>query len=294
MNDTLGSGGTASLTAGTLVNPVTIQKFQTSDVAVKIFQEKQGSKNVNENFRYEIAIMSLLQKVQNVCKFIGYMEQPFQAIVMKRYQSSVLEYARNRDLTTQPYLMLQLAWQVANGMKSIHGLNILHLDLKPGNILWEETEGVISFVVSDFGCANIIGNKRDVVSGLEVPREVGVSIRYAAPEVFQHLASMNFTGRNERIKNELFKSVDVYAYGLSMYHLMRPKAPVFWPQLAQTDVMEKVLRGERPEISEIPTTLLNHPDTCKLIPIIKRSWSHIPEDRPTFEDILGQLTMNWQ
>ena len=73
------------------------------------------------------------------------------------------------------------------GMLEVHRMNIVHLDLKPLNVLMDKQpdESFVA-VVSDFGCANVVGNSKlnsRIVKGLATPSTAAFTVPYAAPEV---------------------------------------------------------------------------------------------------------------
>jgi serine/threonine protein kinase len=244
----LGKGGTASIYGGTLINPLLIGKHGLTNIAVKLFPEKAGDhenssaseSSANDSFLYEVAIMNLIQPNPHIVKFIGFMETPRCAIIMKQYEGSLYGLLKEKIIAIDPNLCFKVARDVANGMKLIHGMNILHLDVKPHNILWERLEdGSLNFCICDFGFASLVGESRAIVSGLQVPKSVGITVRYTAPEVFVRLAlSSNNSGR---VNTDLCRKIDVYAFGLSIYEVMNGGS--FWKDLDYAGIIKKVQIG---------------------------------------------------
>ena len=125
---------------------------------------------------------------QNLIMFLGYVETP-NGIVMKRYLCSFRDVLKDKD--TYPSLskeqICEWTQQIATGMQEVHRFNVVHLDLKPLNVLMDkQADGRLVAVVSDFGCANVVGNSKfnsRIVRGLEAPSTAAFTVVYAAPEV---------------------------------------------------------------------------------------------------------------
>ena len=279
-SDKLGKGGTASIYAGTLINPKLVEKHGFNTVAVKVFSLTSGQ---DESFRYEVAIMNLIPLNPNTVRFVGYMEAPQPAIVMKQYEDSLYNLIQNS--TINPDLAFKAATDIATGLQLIHSLNILHLDVKPQNMLWERlSDGSLNFCICDFGFASLVGDSRDIVSGLRVPKTVGVSVRYTAPEVFVFLSSAD---HYRRLDSELSKKIDVYSYGISMYEMLL--GSLFWKELSFEEIVQKITTGERPSISSISSAMQEDPRSGLLIEIVKMCWSQFASDRPSFTRICYKI-----
>ena len=91
---------------------------------------------------------------------------------------------------------LKLVWQIASGIADIHGLGVIHRDIKPNNMKID-SEGVVK--VFDFGLARDEGPRASTVGF------VGTQ-GFAAPELYAHHAK--FTA-----------AVDTYAFGATALFL---------------------------------------------------------------------------
>lgn len=132
--------------------------------------------------------MSMLCNHPNIIEFTGYSDTPDFCIVMKMCSYSLHQLIHSSS-ELEVRVVLKLAKEVAAGMAFIHQNEILHLDLKPGNILIDEygdDPDKMTAKITDFGFATPIEGSSELdreVSGLKRARIVGMTTEYAAPEV---------------------------------------------------------------------------------------------------------------
>ena len=77
---------------------------------------------------------------------------------------------------------------VASSLNFLHGINLVHADLKPENLMmtsWTESNARLKLV--DFGCAVILGEKR--ASGGKASKDDVGTTAYWPPEAFKHYHS---------------------------------------------------------------------------------------------------------
>jgi DNA-binding winged helix-turn-helix (wHTH) protein/serine/threonine protein kinase/tetratricopeptide (TPR) repeat protein len=138
-------------------------------------------------------------------------------------------------------LRLKLLADVARAVAAAHGLDLLHKDLKPGNILMASSPGATPQIkVADFGSASLLGPERlgalgitnmgFTLGGAGGENALTGTLMYVAPEV---LAGQAPTAAS-----------DVYALGVLLYQLAigdfrRPLAPGW-----EADIPDPVLRAD--------------------------------------------------
>jgi len=181
----------------------------------------------------------------------------------------VLEYCNSGDLSkalqrpTPPNFFWKIADDVANGMGYLHRKQILHRDIKPGNILLEGdvAGGAFSAKLTDFGVAIM----HESAAGEEHTAETG-TYRWMSPEVIRH-ESYSFMA-------------DVYSYAVVVWQLVTREIP-FEP-LSQLEAAGKVaIENARPVIPQgIPDLIMA---------LIERCWSQNPDDRLPFAQISIEL-----
>ncbi|KAA0021060.1 serine/threonine-protein kinase [Antrihabitans cavernicola] len=95
--------------------------------------------------------------------------------------------------------------QIADGLDYAHGRDVLHRDVKPGNILVESTPSLA--VLTDFGVAYLLDDSRPLVR----KGRILSTIPYAAPELLQG--------------QQLLPATDQYALACTLVELLTGRTP---------------------------------------------------------------------
>lgn len=154
--------------------------------------------------------------------------------------------------TTNQYL--KLVWQIASGIADIHGLGVIHRDIKPNNMK-VDLEGVVK--IFDFGLARDEGLGASTVGFVGTPG-------FAAPELYASHAT--FTA-----------AVDTYAFGATALFLglrdlpteLKRRPPVF----SATDYFAR-----------IPFALAD-----EVVGVLDACLEPEPADRPPMRDVRDVL-----
>ncbi len=109
-----------------------------------------------------------------------------------------------REGPQAPGAALQLIEQVGDALGHLHRHGLVHRDVKPGNIYYDDRGDM---VLGDFGLARRLSDR-----GITLSREFIGTPLYLAPEVFR---SPDFD-----------ESVDLYALGVSAFELLLGRAPM--------------------------------------------------------------------
>jgi serine/threonine-protein kinase len=182
-------------------------------------------------------------KIKEIGKEI---EVPF--LTMKYIKGTTLkEKIKKGPLSIE--LALKIAGDILSALKAIHDKkNIVHRDIKPGNIIIEEDTG--KAVLVDFGIAKDI-NMQLTTTGISLGTP-----KYMASELFDS-------------KGKLSHLSDIYSFGVVLFEMLTGKAPFDAP-----DISYKHMVAHVPDASESNPQLPQEIDG-----IIKKAMAKKPKDR---------------
>jgi len=240
-NRVLGKGSFGAVYAGTC---------RGKDVAVKIL-DNDVSDNVLEDFKNEVAVMAKLRH-ENLLLFMGVSTQggKLQIVTELMPKGSVHFLLRDKVPLTMKRKML-IAIDTALGIFWLHQTGILHLDLKPANLLVNDSWVV---KVADFGISQMRENLDSI----------GGTLNYMSPEIL--------------MGGEVDEKADVYSFGMVLWELVSERVP--WRNELNSLDEYKItvgVSGKRPPV----------PQNCppKLLSLIEKCWAQNPKDRLTFAEI---------
>ncbi|ELP93695.1 serine/threonine protein kinase HT1, putative [Entamoeba invadens IP1] len=164
-----------------------------------------------------------------------------------------------QDYLKLPYkLKIRMLFDTAKGMQFLHENRIMHLDLKPDNLLVNSLDphSVCSVKITDFGTSRFVKKtmKKNEDKGLGTPV-------YAAPETFH---------------DEYTYSGDVYSYGITAWEIFYQEEP--YKELKSVfEIKDHVEKGKRLILDKSMP-----PDYAQLI---QSCWKQDGKERPTFDQV---------
>jgi len=162
------------------------------------------------------------------------------------------------------YRIEDVALGIVNGMEYLHSRNIMHCDLKPANIGFDQHNTIKIF---DFGLSRKRTDTRtndlpqkDLLSSLQRESLCVGTPRYMAPEIanFRHAYAF---------------SADVYSFGIVLWQLLTNQKP-------KTN-KAAILEGKHPPLIYVHSKLLRQ--------LLKLCWAANREIRPSFSSIKKTL-----
>ncbi|KAL1361291.1 hypothetical protein AAHE18_04G243100 [Arachis hypogaea] len=256
--DKLGQGGYGTVYKARLTNG--------RQVAVKILTESKGN---GEEFINEVASISRTSHV-NIVSLLGFYRYIYKAESSKAFCS--LDWS----------ILHNIAIGIAQGLEYLHQgctTKILHLDIKPENILLDEH---FCPKISDFGLARICQKKESNVSILGTRGTPG----YIAPEIFS------------RAYGRISDKSDVYSYGMLILEMFGKRnnfnnkeshrSEMYFPDWIYEDLDQGNIFGRHSDISDEDNDMIK-----KIILVslwcIQPNPSHRPSMNKVVEMLHGEL-----
>lgn len=230
----LGKGGFAICHRAELLQ----QNKPTGDIiALKIVKSKMEPPKLAQKFVTELQIHSKISHPNIVEFYRAFSFELSTYVVLELCENgSLADAIKKRKYFTMPEIR-RFMIQTCGAIKYLHHRNIVHRDLKTGNLFLDKD---MNIKVGDFGLAallisqNDLGGRRTTMCGTP---------NYLAPEVLEKSGR----GHNEK--------VDLWAIGIMMYTLAVGRAPFHAPK--REDIYKKLRNREYswPELSKFPNDI---------------------------------------
>jgi hypothetical protein len=158
------------------------------------------------------------------------------------------------------YQKVTCARDIASGMAWLHHIQVVHLDLKPTNILYDSNRRM---KVADFGLARFKSEDG------YVPGACGGTPLYSAPEVL--------------MKEDFTDKADVYSFALIFSYVLSGHEPFTGFTVWDDFFHAVVTKGQRPQLAPaVPKRIRRLIESC---------WAFDPDVRPSFIEILAILEL---
>jgi len=187
--------------------------------AIKCTKNKfKGQNNLNQALNEAQALASLCALDENpfiVRYYSAWIEDDRLYLAMEHCQSN-LKVLRQQHIKFSESMIRQIMRDICTGLRHLHNQKIVHLDIKPENILYSKTK---KYKIADLGLSRIAqrSNHEDINEG---------DCRYLAPELLKDFPDNQIP--------DLTKA-DIFSFGATIYELMigndLPKNGVEWTDL---------------------------------------------------------------
>lgn len=233
-----------------------LRDSDTSEVSVPVTDNKDLVSKCLKKFKSEAKKIASLNN-DHIVNIIDVFEENGTAYyVMKFLRNGSLASKVNGNPLSEEEA-LHVTREVCDALNSIHNNGLLHLDIKPANILFDERYRA---VLIDFGVSKYVDSEKDTATTSSL---VGFSRGYAP------LEQINAAG------STLTPASDIYALGATLYNLVTGKTP---PEASE--VMDTGL-------PELPASL--SPEVKNAITqAMQPRRSNRPQDIPSFLSLLPE------
>ncbi|KDQ49363.1 hypothetical protein JAAARDRAFT_644376 [Jaapia argillacea MUCL 33604] len=265
-------------------------EYQNRQVAIKVLTAKTQNLDVvrfRKRLFDEIFVWKRVSEgpPPNIARFIGasvtsaveglrpyHVESSFCMISEWMKNGNVLGYLENHPAASRVCILRD----VMAGLHHLHGIDVIHGDLKGTNILIDDRGHAL---LTDFGLTNLAAYDSDIVHSLSTTSARNGSWRWMPPERFDPGQADPTAPKGPT------RSGDVYAFGLVIYEVYSDKLPFDW--LEEPAVPKVVMEGGRPPR---PDEGANRGLSDALWHLAKRCWSQCSADRPDLASVLRALS----
>lgn len=196
---------------------------------------------------------------------VGAFEDETPYIVMEYIEGRSLDAVLKAEGRMDPDRARVVLLELARALDAAHGHGIVHRDLRPGNVLIEDSGRV---VLTDFGIAGILESGTETITRITQAGQLLGETRYTSPEQLQ----------GERVTAE----ADLYSLAITGYEMLTLELP--WVNrgpaaLVRAHLMEepRPLQSLRPDVES------------GLADVLQRCLAKEPTHRPRAADVARQL-----
>ena len=240
-------------------------------VAIKVLAPEMAATSPARKRFLREARSSAAVRHENVVAIYAVEDEPISYLVMEYIPGRTLQQRLEEQGPLDVAGVLQIGKQIADGLAAAHAEDLIHRDVKPGNILLEG--GVNDRVkITDFGLARTADDASMTQSGM-----IAGTPLYMAPE--------------QALGQKLDQRADLFSFGSVLYQMISGRPPFRAPTTVA--VLKRVSEDEPRPIQEIIPETPNW--ICRLI---SRLHAKNPDDRyrsaKEVSDLLAQCSIDLQ
>nr|XP_020027205.1 serine/threonine-protein kinase 17A [Castor canadensis] len=238
-----------------------IKKDSGREFAAKFMRKRRKGQDCRMEIIHEIAVLELAQDSPWVINLLEVYETPSEMIL-------VLEYAAGGEIFDQCVAdredafkekdVQRLMRQILEGVRFLHTHNVVHLDLKPQNILLTSESPLGDIKIVDFGLSRIMKNSEEL-------REIMGTPEYVAPEILSY--------------DPISMATDMWSIGVLTYVMLTGISPFLGDDKQETflNISQMNLSYSEEEFGGVSESAID---------FIKKLLVKKPEGRATAEECL--------
>ncbi|XP_058390664.1 serine/threonine-protein kinase 17A isoform X2 [Diceros bicornis minor] len=237
------------------------EKDSGKEFAAKFMRKRRKGQDCRMEIIHEIAVLELAQDSPWVINLHEVYETPSEMIL-------VLEYAAGGEIFDQCVAdreeafkekdVQRLMRQILEGVRFLHAHDVVHLDLKPQNILLTSESPLGDIKIVDFGLSRIMKNSEEL-------REIMGTPEYVAPEILSY--------------DPISMATDMWSIGVLTYVMLTGISPFLGDNKQETflNISQMNLSYSEEEFDVVSESAVDFIKTL----LVKK-----PEDRATAEECL--------
>ncbi|XP_049912040.1 serine/threonine-protein kinase 17A [Epinephelus moara] len=259
-----------------------VEKRTGNEYAAKFMRKRRKGQDCRMEIIHEIAVLELATSSPRVINLHQVYEMASEMVL-------VLEFAAGGEIFNQCVSdqedeafseedVKRLMRQILEGVSFLHQNNVVHLDLKPQNILLTSSSPLGDIKIVDFGLSRMVNSHQEL-------REIMGTPEYVAPEILNY--------------EPISTATDMWSTGVLAYMMLTGISPFLgenkqetFLNISQLNVSyteEELQQLDQAALSFIQTLLCKQPqDRATAEQCLKHPWLQSPEPQipPTVEEIL--------
>ncbi|XP_078084746.1 serine/threonine-protein kinase 17B-like [Mustelus asterias] len=184
-----------------------IEKATGKEYAAKFLKKRRRGLDCKADIIHEIAVLEVTKSNPRVVDLYEVYETTNEIILVLEYAAGGEVFnlcVADRDEAPSEKDVIRLLRQTLEGVVFLHQNNIVHLDLKPQNILLTNSSPLGDIKIVDFGLSRRVDNVGEL-------REITGTPEYVAPEILNY--------------DPISTGTDMWSIGVLVYMLLTGKSP---------------------------------------------------------------------
>ncbi|KAM4626791.1 serine/threonine-protein kinase 17B [Discoglossus pictus] len=239
-----------------------VEKSTGREFAAKILKKRRRGQDCRAEILHEIAVLEMTKPSVHIVDLHEVYETSHEIILVLEYAAggeifNLCVADRNDSFSERE--ITRLLRQIIEGVCFLHQNNVVHLDLKPQNILLSSVDPLGEIKIVDFGMSRKIGKSSEL-------REIMGTPEYIAPEILNY--------------EPITTATDIWSIGVICYMLLTGESP-----FVGADKQETYLNISQINVDYSEDTFASISEEA--IDFIKSIFVKNPEERATAEDCLS-------
>lgn len=243
-----------------------VEKATGKAFAAKFLKKRRRGRDCRAEVIHEMAVLEMARNNPRVVNLHAAYETDHDVVLMLEYAAGgeIFDHCVSEELLPEAQI-IRLIRQTLEGVHYLHQSNLVHLDLKPQNILLTSLLPPGDIKIVDFGLARRLGAVGEL-------REILGTPEYVAPEILNY--------------EPITTATDLWSVGVITYMLVTGESP-----FAGDDKQETYLNVSQVNVDYSRETFSRVSELA--VDFIRKLLVKAPEDRPSAVDCMSHPWL-WQ